>query len=209
MNVISQNTQPVSKWISGLLFFCLFAFIALLISFAANNLLEKPRMFLTMGQILENNAYEVHYEFNVRLVRGLKPDEVNFFPLVNGKNEGFQFPIVNPDFFENTTFPNGTFIYKRHMAINGVGSDVPDITIIASGVKKEVCEAYNQFLYESVSIPSSGLPLSALVAYATVTNPSSDVIVDMNSVKALNQRMSGCFSTTDGSNVFFHVIYSR
>jgi hypothetical protein len=127
-------------------------------------------------------------------------------------------PSLDPTLFADTSATTGYWVYRYNgVMLNNVGIDtVGDYTIMASGLKKGVCQQINNTLHGTslTTDPTllTGKDVAALVGTPTSVTPSLSLAIDLNSASAAKSDSgfaNGCYGTSDGKYVYIHTVLAQ
>ena len=143
--------------------------------------------------------------FDVMLARGTTLSTITFD---NAATTGLLNPTTGGAELQTlpaaATSTNETWQYKNGtVKIVGIGTDAGgDYVVIVSSVKDTVCQQIMKSLYNTTTLPASGIAASAWRGSS----------VDLTAgVSGIDNRPSGCVTTTDGAdkNVFYSVMAAQ
>ena len=133
---------------------------------------------------------------------------------------GAIFGSVPPDALEAGAPTNG-WTFSSIWEVVEVGSSVTtsfagnDIMMFITGVKEGVCNKVHQKM-GITSIPNIGFPDSTMTFIANNFNMDTgwaqipgEIIIGTGATAVLSGHSEGCFQTTDGTNVFYSVLFER
>jgi hypothetical protein len=111
----------------------------------------------------------------------------------------------------------GYWVYGKNIFdMGGVGTIAPDYTIMLLGLKTGVCQQINNTLNgTALTVAPAALTedIATLVGAPTAASPVTTLALTAapaaNFTITANGKPSGCFTTSDGSNVFIHTVYPQ
>lgn len=105
----------------------------------------------------------------------------------------------------------GYWIYGLNsLDMASVGTALPDYTIMVLGLKTGICQQLNYTLNgTALTVTPTALTqsIATLVGTPTAASPLSTLAGPI--AIAAGGNSSGCYTTTDGSNVFIHTVYPQ
>lgn len=123
--------------------------------------------------------------------------------------------LVNPTVVPTST--EGYWVYGSNIFdMGGVGTVLPDYTIMLLGLKTGVCQQINNTLNGTALTATPTVlteDIATLVGAPTPASPKTTLTLAAapaaNFTIAANGKPSGCYTTSDGSNVFIHTVYPQ
>jgi hypothetical protein len=123
-------------------------------------------------------------------------------------------PSLDPTLFADTSATTGYWIYaKNGIKLNNVGIDTnADYTILASGLKKGVCQQINNTLHgTALNVDPTTFAVNTvalLAASATAASPLASVAVDLSAGgtdPSTSGWSNGCYGTFDTPTVYVYI----
>lgn len=114
----------------------------------------------------------------------------------NGGGAVFQNVDPNTVTLDASNDPEGDWTFLKNKVVTNIGTSTGDVVAVLTNVREGICQRINEQITGDIAIPASGL--SDAQAIANAANPFTGT--------GITGQPFLCVSTSDGNNVYYHVL---